>query len=437
MAGPCVGVAYSGGRDSTALLHATLVAAEAAGIEVLALHVHHGLHAAADDWLAHCRARCARWARAGRPIRFEAERLGAAPLPGQSVEAWARGERYRALAAMALRHGCGIVLLAQHRRDQAETLLLQALRGAGLAGLSAMPTWREADGIAWHRPWLQQPSRAIDAYVRRHRLSHIEDHSNADPRHARNRLRRDVWPALTAAFADAEATLAVSATWAQEAREVLDEIAESDLALASDATGLVLASWEAWSPGRRSNALRTWLARALGVPAPAALVQRLMLELPGPRSAQWQAGAVTLRRHRGRLVCRPALPATTTQPGPVALCLSRRGRHAIPGWAGCLNVRKTLAGGLAAARLGQIEARPRQGGERFQAGAGRPPRSLKKQYQAAGLDADVRDGPLLYCGGQLVYVPGLGIDARAHAVPGEPQVVFEWQPGSGADTPAR
>ncbi|MEO7152789.1 MAG: tRNA lysidine(34) synthetase TilS [Burkholderiaceae bacterium] len=439
MAAACVGVAYSGGRDSTALLHATLVAAEAAGVEVLALHVHHGLHAAADDWLAHCRARCARWARAGRPIRFDAERLDGGPMPGTSLEAWARDERYRALAAMAQRHGCRIVLLAHHRRDQAETLLLQALRGAGVAGLSAMPRRREADGIAWHRPWLEQPSQAIDAYVRRHRLGHIEDGSNADARHARNRLRLAVWPALTAAFPDAEGALAASASWAQEARDCLDELAQSDLRAASDARGLVLATWQAWSAGRRSNALRAWLAQVLGVPAPTSLVQRLMRELPGSGSAQWPAGDITLRRYRGRLACRAAgRAADAPQPGRVEVNLARPGRHAVPGWAGCLSVRQALAGGLAVQRLARVEARPRQGGERFQVGAGRPARSLKKQYQSAGIDVPARDGPLLYCEGQLVYVPGLGIDARAQAAPGEPQCLLEWGPEpAGRDTPDR
>ncbi len=427
MAGPCVGVAYSGGRDSTALLHATLVAAEAAGIEVLALHVHHGLHEHADAWLVHCRERCVRWARAGRPVRFAFQRLAGAPAPGDSVEAWARAGRYRALAAMARAHGCGLVLLAQHRRDQAETVLLQALRGAGLAGLSAMPAIVERDAIAWCRPWLAQPSTAIDAYVRRHRLRYIDDASNADPCHARNRLRHAVWPALLEAFPDAEITLATSAAWAQEARACLDEVAAADLAQVSDAHGLQLEPWQALSAPRRSNALRTWLASALGAAPPAALVRRLMDELPGAGPAEWQAGDVVLRRQRGRLRCEPASPSTQREPGPAhELRLDRPGRHALPGWGGHLVVERVGKGGIAPASLARVQVRARAGGEQFQAGSGRPPRSLKKQYQAAGVAASQRDGPLLYSEGQLVYASGLGIDTRCIAPPGEPQMSIEW-----------
>src|ERR1700712_680675 len=105
-----VAVAYSGGRDSTALLHATAVEALKQGVRVVALHVHHGLSAHADEWLAHCEAQCARWAKRGLPIDFEAERLSAAPGAGESIEAWARGARYRALGAMAKGRGVRVVL---------------------------------------------------------------------------------------------------------------------------------------------------------------------------------------------------------------------------------------------------------------------------------------------------------------------------------------
>ena len=428
--GACVGVAYSGGRDSTALLHATLGAAEPLGIEVVALHVHHGLQPDADDWLVHCRARCERWARAGRPIRFDHRRLTATPPRGASLEAWARDERYRALAQMARHHGCALVLLAHHRRDQAETVLLQALRGAGPAGWSAMPAAAERAGVLWHRPWLQQPSAAIDAYVRRHRLRHVEDTSNSDPRHARNRLRLEVWPALIRAFPDAELALATSAAWAQDARACLDELAQADLAQAADARGLDLERWAGLSAPRRSNALRAWLARCLGHPAPASLVQRLMVELDGKGPASWPTGAMTLRRYRGRLRCVPGAVVAARDglglPVCIELALDRPGRHVVAGWPGWLQVDPVREGGAAPVWLAQAQARPRAGGERFQAGPGRPPRSLKKQYQAAGVAGWERDGPLVFSRGQLVYAPGLGLDARVLALPGQPQLRLTW-----------
>lgn len=176
MATPRVAVAVSGGRDSTALLHCTVRTAAALGVGVVALHVHHGLMPAADAWLAQVQAQCRRWG-----VAFCSRRLQTHPPRGASVEAWARAERYRALAEMAREARCSIVLLAHHRRDQAETWLLQALRGGGPAGLSAMPQEAVREGITWARPWLAQPRAAIEAYVRRHRLKHVEDDSNADP----------------------------------------------------------------------------------------------------------------------------------------------------------------------------------------------------------------------------------------------------------------
>ncbi|HEY4068062.1 MAG TPA: tRNA lysidine(34) synthetase, partial [Burkholderiaceae bacterium] len=126
-----IAVAFSGGRDSTALLHATLQQARHRGVQVLALHVHHGLNPQADAWLAHGAALCKRWARRGLPVEFVEQRITERPPKGESIEAWARHARYRALGAMARAREVTVVLLAQHRRDQAETVLLQALRGAG------------------------------------------------------------------------------------------------------------------------------------------------------------------------------------------------------------------------------------------------------------------------------------------------------------------
>ena len=233
-----VGVAYSGGRDSTALLHATLAAKSPDdGTRVLALHVHHGLSPNADAWLTHCAAQCKRWSERGWLVEFHSHRLTGQPGPSESVEAWARQARYQALRMMALEHGISVVLLAHHQRDQAETLLLQALRGAGVAGLAGMPRSVERTGITWQRPWLDRPWREIEAYVRLHQLEHIVDDSNIDVRFARNRLRLQVWPSLINAFAQADAALADAATWAQEAVSALDELAELDLRQSSDAHG--------------------------------------------------------------------------------------------------------------------------------------------------------------------------------------------------------
>ncbi len=426
---PRVAVAYSGGRDSTALLHATLVTARELGVAVVALHVNHRLSAHANEWERHCRHQSERWAADGLPLTFTAERLRSQPSRGDSIEAWARRERYAALKRLAQRHGAELVLLAHHRRDQAETLILQALRSAGVAGLSGMPRAIERDGLRWARPWLDQPRGAIEAYVQSQGLTCIDDDSNTDERYARNRLRHRVWPALAQAFPDAELAIATAATWAQQATACLDEVAADDLSKIAGDAGLTLAGLQALSAARRGYALRAWLRRQTGAAPPAALITRLNDELFGAGAASWPLAGGQLRRYRGQLtwqmsgvVVEPAVAREST------LSIRRAGGYRLPGWGGTLRVMRVTEGGVPLAWLAQVELRERSGGERFQAGIGRPARSLKKQFQMAELPAWQRAGPLVYSGGQLVFVPGLGLDARVIGLPGQPQVTMRWEP---------
>lgn len=429
---PCgLAVAYSGGRDSTALLHATLIAARDSGLTVHALHVHHGLSARADAWLAHCESQCRRWARRGLPVRFRAMRVQLACRPGDSLEAVARAARYAALRTLAVEQGVALVLLAHHQRDQAETLLLQALRGAGVAGLAGMPHSIERDGITWARPWLDRPREAIEAYVRRHRLRYVDDDSNDDPRFARNRLRLQVWPALQAAFPHAEGTLADAARWAQQAAACVADLAALDLAPCADGSMLRLAAWQRFPPHRAVQVLRLWLRQAGAGAVTAAELERLMAELPGGAPARWPLRGGELRRYRGelRFVAAPALPQAYAAQREAALALRRGGRYRLPGWGGVLVAERVRAGGVPTALLAALSLQPRRGGEQFQGEAGRPARSLKKQYQAAAVPAWARGGPLLYGrDGRLLFVPGLGVDARALAAPGEPQLALRWEP---------
>lgn len=431
---PAVAVAVSGGRDSTALLHATARRAREVGLEVHALHVHHGLVADADAWQARLAAQCRRWHAAGLPVQFHATRLDGRPARGESVEAWARRGRYRALAAMARAAGCGLVLLAHHRRDQAETVLLQALRGGSPAALAAMPRVAERDGLTWARPWLEQPRAALEAYVRRHHLAYSDDASNADPRFARNRLRQRVWPALTRAFPDAEPQLAATAQRAAEAKSALEELVALDAARVLEGSALDVAAWRALSAARRSLQLRHWLKSVCG-DAPQSLVQRLALELPATTDARWPAPAGECRVHRGRLsfVAAHVLAPAAVPPAPgIRLDLSRIGRHVLPAWQGTLVVQpcRDSEPGIASDRLRRAELRARQGGESFQATPRAPARSLKKQYQALDVPPWQRAGPLVFDGASLLFVAGLGADARALAAPGVPRCRLVWQPES-------
>ncbi|MFN3415679.1 MAG: tRNA lysidine(34) synthetase TilS [Caldimonas sp.] len=427
-----VAVAYSGGRDSTALLFATLQVARPLGWRVVALHVHHGLHPRADEWLAHCRRQCEAWRRCGWPVSLVWEHLGLHPAPGQSVEAVARRARYQALRRMAMGQGATVVLLGHHRTDQAETFVLQALRGAGVAGLAGMPAAAHREGLVWLRPWLGRPRSEIEAYVRRHRLRYVDDDSNADERYARNRLRARVWPALLEAFPQAEAALADAAAWAQEAATCLDELAAIDLSSLDHGQGLDLRACLRLPPARARNALRAWIRQASGQRPSMPLLERLWHEGPHRATARWDWAGGELRLYRGTLRWCPhsGQPAGARE-GVREARLSLRGAGAIalPGWGGRLHVEAVDHGGVPWSRLRRLELRARSGGEQFQAGPGRPPRSLKKQFQSAGVAVWAREGPLVYdVQGHLLFVPGLGMDARTWAEPGRRQWRLRWEP---------
>lgn len=429
-----IAVAASGGRDSTALLHCTARAAAALGIDAIALHVHHGLAAAADDWLAHVRRQCRRWG-----VAFDSRRLGGAPARGESVEAWARRERYRALLEMARLGGCSMVLLAHHRRDQAETFVLQALRGGGPAGLAAMPESAVRGGITWARPWLKQPREVIDAYIRRHRLRHVDDTSNGQPQHDRNRLRLDVWPALVGGFPHAETSLAQAARRSHEAASLAAEVAALDLPALSHGAALDVLKWQALPPARQRNVLRAWLAQAIGGAVPETLVERLAIEVPGRATGQWQAPTATLRLYRGLLQASakkranaaagtPARArAVVAKRLPQGVDLAAPGQVAVAGWEGHFEIEPVLQGGAVPALLQGAVLCERRGGERFRFSADAEARCLKKQFQARAVPAWQRHGPLIYSAqGRLVFVPGLGIEASAQASPGELQWGLAW-----------
>jgi len=432
-----IAVAASGGRDSTGLLHATARAARDSGLAVHALHVHHGLLAQADAWAEHLRLQCQRWRRSGLPVHFHITRLAGRPMAGDSIEAWARRERYGALTSMARVLGIDIVLLAHHRRDQAETLLLQALRGAGAAGMAAMPLAAERDGIQWLRPWLEQPRSAIDAYMRRYRLGYVDDDSNAHTRFARNRLRGSVWPALEAAFPDAESTLAAATRRMHETSTCAAELAALDRPHCVDAHGrLRVGDWLHLSPARRANLLRRWLGEHLPTGVPESLVQRLMRELPADRHergqpASWPSAAGALQLHRGLLQWTGA-SAPALDRAPIHLDLSRPGTYLVPQWGGCFRVCTAAGQGVPAQLLVHAVLRQREGGEQFQRALRSTPRSLKKQFQSGGVPPWERDGPLVFAGAKLLFVPGLGIDARVLAQGSEATRQLQWEAASAA-----
>lgn len=317
-----IAVACSGGRDSVALLHATWLAAQQLGqttpITVHALHVHHGLQRQADAWGEQVLALCQSWhnslGKEPRSVCLPAahlvghvQRLSGAPTPGDSLEAWARRGRYTALADMARAAHCQTILLAHHRQDQTETVLLQLLRSAGPAGLAAMPAQALRGGLHWLRPWLAEPPENIAAYVAAHHLPVILDPSNDDTRYARNRLRHRVLPALYGAFPHADTALSHAARRAAEAAQGLRELAELDAArvLSNEPLNgppvLDIGAWCQLSTARRGLLLRHWLGQLAPAP-PETLIQRLLTELPRATTGQrWPLGRGWLHAQRRRL----------------------------------------------------------------------------------------------------------------------------------------
>lgn len=247
-------VGLSGGADSTALL--TACARRWPG-QVHALHVHHGLQAAADDFEAHCLALCQRL-----DVPLHVRRVDARHAAGQSPEDAARQARYTALEALlsGIEPPVRSVAIAQHADDQIETILLALSRGAGVAGLAAMPqTWHRA-GLEWYRPLLQVSASDVREWLRAQDIAWIEDPSNSDERYTRNRIRRQLLPTLDAVFPQFRDTFARSAQNAAQAAELLDELAQMDLARVGSPPDI--AQLRNLSRTRQANVLRRWLRQS-------------------------------------------------------------------------------------------------------------------------------------------------------------------------------
>ena len=372
-----VAVALSGGVDSVVLLHRLR---DQPGIS--AVHVHHGLSPNADAWAAFCRRLCRAW---GIPLRvFKVDvRRGK-----HGLEAAAREARYAALGRLR----ADAIALAHNLDDQAETVLMNLLRGAGLRGAGGMQPVSRLDGKELRRPLLDVPRSEILAYARRHRLEWIEDESNADESLTRNFVRRRLGPLIESRFP----------AWKKSLARAARHFSRKEL----EAEAL----------------LRAYLrARGLKAPSEAKLVEMLkQLTSEGARTRIAHAGA-TFRVYRGRLLQDPAAAAVAFAPRP----WNGRRRVPIPELAGELRFKP--GEGIAARFLALgLEIRLRSGGERLQLDPRRPRRTLKNLFQEAGIPSWARGRvPLLFRGEELVWAPGLGVDVRYRGR----GLVPEWHPG--------
>jgi tRNA(Ile)-lysidine synthase len=421
-AGSSVSVALSGGRDSVVLLDALMAAAPAHGSVLHATHVHHGLSPNADAWQDFCDSLCERWGVPLTTVRVDVPRG-----PQTSLESEARRARYAALAEAAHAGRTHYVALAHHRDDQAETLLLQLLRGAGPHGLAAMAELRsDAGDVAWWRPLLDVARTEIDAYAARAGLRWVDDESNAATRYMRNAIRHTVMPVLASVAGNAPRTLARAAAHQAEAAQLLDDLAALDARDAFD--GLTLArSALAGLPAHRARNLLRWCLRRWGLPAASsARLAAMLSQLAGARGDAnvrlLHAGA-ELGVYQGRVHVHAPPPA------PYDVRWNGEADLALPH--GQVRVERVDGEGVDLSRIAQrsLHVRPRGGGERLQLAADRPRRALKSILQDAGVPPWSRQSlPLVYVDDELAAVPGIGVDAAFAAPAGTPGLSFLWRP---------
>lgn len=417
-------LAYSGGLDSTVLFHALVQLQSTQNISFSAVHIHHGLSSQADAWADQCRLQCEQ-----HYIPFQQFNVDASPVKGESPEATARQLRYEALAGI-MQSG-DVLLTAHHQDDQAETLLLQLMRGSGAPGLSAMPFESGFAGGKLQRPLLGFCRAELEDYARRHQIHWVEDESNQDTRFDRNFMRHDILPALFSRWPGVVKNLNRTAGHMADAAALLDELAEQDLeqCLQSDKNTLNIDVLQGLHEPRQRNVLRFWL-RSLGLNTPShSQLQHVLSDvLASPSDAlacvSWQG--VEIRKYRGQLFSLPTLAEHDIQRS-VSWDLSAE--LTIQG-VGRLQVKQVQGKGLVLSLQHQkLNIGFRQGGEKIRPANRGHSHDLKKLFQEAGVPPWERDRtPILYQDNEVLAVAGLCICEPYQAGKGQPGLILEWNP---------
>lgn len=416
----CIGL--SGGRDSVVLFTLLARLAPRLGATLSALHVHHGLSPQADAWADFCRG------------LGQTHGIAVTVCPvivqsaGDGLEAAARRARYRAFAEC----DADALVLAHHAGDQAETLLFRLMRGTGPRGAAAMAGRRELarqgrPPLVLLRPLLDVAPQTIADYAREHAIAHISDESNADPRFSRNFLRHAILSPLEARSPGATHRLAQAAVRFGEGAQLLDELAAIDAKACADDHGLLVSALTALSAARRRNLLCAWLAAQGHHVASAAwlaeLEHQLLAAVPGAQTVVGLAD-VELRVWDDvlRLVHKAAPPAADAT-------WSGESRFAWGGGTVCCEPGEGAGIALRHLERGGFRLRTRAGGELLRLDAKRPRSSVKKLMQSARVPPWERAlAPFLWCGDELAWVGGLGVDLAYAAAPGEPGRVLNWCP---------
>ncbi|MCE0813768.1 tRNA lysidine(34) synthetase TilS [Buttiauxella sp. S04-F03] len=395
-------VAFSGGLDSTVLLHqlVTLRDLHGANFQIRAMHIHHGLSPYADNWAEHCQQVCEQW-----NVPFEVKRVQLAD-DGLGIEAHARAARYQALAETI--RPDEVLLTAQHLDDQCETFLLALKRGSGPAGLAAMPERLPFGETELIRPLLGQTRKVLEAWANEHQLTWIEDESNQDDSYDRNFLRLRVIPEIQQRWPHFPQSVARSAELCGEQEQLLDELLAEQLeALIQDDGSLLIEPLKPLSDIRRSALLRRWFGRQKAAMPSRAALARLWNEVATSRedaNPRLKFGSFEVRRYQGALYWLPLMNGLGDE---------------IVSWSAPF-APLTLPGGLGTLQLASIGQEVRIPGVdepvtvRFKASGqfhivGRERgRSLKKIWQESGIAPWQRERtPLLYYGEKLIAALGV------------------------------
>lgn len=417
-----IAIALSGGLDSSALLNAAAELLDPVAIPLVAIHVNHGLSVHAAEWARFCKIRC--------------EVLGVdfvemkVDVPKQaSVEAAAREVRYQALLTKAEEHGAAVIVTAHHANDQAETVLLNLLRGSGISGLRGIAAERQLGRVVLLRPWLEMEREALLDYAQRKRLSWVEDDSNSNPRFRRNALRQQIMPSLTGFSPDAVERLGSLARHASAASELLDALAAIDLTATLDDGGLAVPRLAVLGRPRSANLLRYWLKlEGYGVPGESALDEWLDQLWSGSTSLVLDLAGQQFTIENS--VLKPQSSSRQTLSPPLQLPIQWRGEAAleVPDWHGALHFELVEGAGVSLQRLQHepLSLRQRTGGERMQIAAHAPSRTLKNLYQEQGIGAEHRKFlPLIYCSDDLLFAAGIGMNLR-QCETGGGRVALRW-----------
>jgi tRNA(Ile)-lysidine synthase len=400
-------VGLSGGIDSVVLLHLLHHLSARFSWQLSALHVHHGISRNAGQWAQFCADLCERL-----HIPLNIEHVDISPLRAHGIEAAARKLRQEVFS----RQTCDFVALAHHADDQVETLLLQLLRGAGVRGASAMPLLFRRDGSPdLVRPLLHCSRQEIRDYAARHDMQWIEDESNADDSYPRNFLRHRILPLLGERFPAYRDTLSRSAEHFAEASHLLDELAQQDATNHVADETLAIAALQALSPPRAKNLLRHFL-HSLGAPMPQAVqLDDMLRQLCGAREdaavcivyGDWQ-----IRRYGDRVY---VLHAAGEFDRDFVLPWHGEAELGWPALHSWLSFNPVDSTGISLAKLQRapVTVRLRKGGEILRPHPNAATRTLKNLLQESKIPPWYRDRlPLLYCGEELVSVPGLAIAAE-------------------------